>query len=173
MKGAVSPARRRGTDAAGLAGIAPSRTARSSTRPNSCQMCLIVPRARPRSTRAARKARHRRRHRPDRAGSKLRREVVRVQPLVLGEHSRLHHARQGVEEPPPQTARTVPAALRVRRRRHYLVWARYPNLNWPVPACMSTPDLGRLLVLRCADRCDWCDREGRAGHHERAPGECR
>lgn len=41
----------------------------------------------------------------------------------------------------------------------YLVWARYPLLNWPVPACMTIPAVARLLVLRCADRCDWCGRE--------------
>lgn len=44
----------------------------------------------------------------------------------------------------------------------YIVWARYPQHNWPVPACMSIPRLARLLVLQSADRCDWCERTGPA-----------
>ncbi len=64
----------------------------------------------------------------------------------------------------PETLNAVARELQVRAAAEgqspYLVWARYPNLNWPVPACMPIPRLARLLVLRCADRCDWCDRPG-------------
>lgn len=41
----------------------------------------------------------------------------------------------------------------------YLVWARYPDLNWPVPLGYTAEKIARLLAVRFADRCNWCSRD--------------
>ena len=40
----------------------------------------------------------------------------------------------------------------------YLVAARYPELNWPIPVGHTPESVGRWL-FDSADRCDWCERD--------------
>lgn len=40
----------------------------------------------------------------------------------------------------------------------YIVWDRYPEVNWPVPLGYNPPIIGRWLLARYGDRCGWCGR---------------
>lgn len=40
----------------------------------------------------------------------------------------------------------------------YMVWARYPEINWPIPNGYSPELITRWLTQRYGDRCNWCSR---------------
>lgn len=44
----------------------------------------------------------------------------------------------------------------------YVVWARYPDINWPVPMGWTPTTITRVLSWRYADRCNWCTTPGAA-----------